>query len=404
MSRKSSKALIAAAVVGTTTVVGAFYSTGDETRPTITAEPVSRGDVINAISATGTVQANTTVEVGTQVSGTIASLHADFNSIVKKGQVLARLDPALYQGAIEQATANLLAAEANHERMKVSLADAETKLARARELAEKQLISRVDLETAEVTVGSAVAQVKSAAAQVAQARASLQQAQVNLSKTIIRSPIDGIVIARNVDGGQTVAASLSAPTLYVLAADLTLMELSANIDEADVGRVVAGQTVEFTVDAYPSQVFRGTVKQVRLNPTIESNVVTYAAIITAANPELKLKPGMTASLTIEVARREDVLRVPSAALRYAPAPDVLNAVGADDASSVKGPRVWQHLDGRMSPMAVTPGESDGRYTEIQSDTLAEGAQVVTRIALGERATSASRTSSPLVQTAPGRPR
>jgi HlyD family secretion protein len=400
MTQRRLYALIGTALLATTTVVGAFKLRGGEAAPSVTAEPVTRGDVLSQIAATGTLEAVTTVEVGSQVSGSIKSLHADFNDIVRKGQVLARLDPALFQSAIEQASANMESARANEERTAIALADAEVRQARARELAGRQLISQVEAETAEVTTRSAAAQVKAAAAATAQARASLNQAQVNMAKTVITSPIDGIVIARNVDVGQTVAASLSAPTLFVLAADLSQMQVKTNIDESDLGRIAAGQTVQFTVDAYPNQTFTGTVRQVRLNPVVESNVVTYAAIIAAANPRLELKPGMTANVTVEVSRREGVLRVPAAALRFSPTPQVLAALDSSAAPPVRGGRVWQYADGRLAPLAVTPGASDGRFTEVSGPGLSEGVQVVTRVALpGDAATggAASGARSPLLQ-------
>jgi len=403
MKSRSLRVFVATAVIGTTTAVGAFRLRGGDPAPVVTAEAVTRGDVLSTIAATGTLEAVTTVTVGSQVSGSIQSLHADFNDIVRKGQILARLDPSLIRSTIEQASASLQSARATEDRMAIALEDAEVKLARARGLAARQLISQVELEAAEVAVQSAAAQVKSASAQTAQARASLNQAQVNLAKTIITSPIDGIVIARNVDVGQTVAASMSAPTLFVLAADLAQMQLKTNIDESDLGRIAADQPVQFTVDAYPNTTFTGTVKQVRLNPVVESNVVTYAAMIAAANPRLQLKPGMTANVTIEVSRREGVLRVPSAALRYSPSAAVLAALDSAGASPVKGSKVWQYVDGRLTPVAVTTGTSDGRFTEVTGSTLAEGAQVVTRVATGDAPATGARpqTSSPLMQ-GPGR--
>ena len=402
--RKLTNIVIAAAVVGAVSLsAGALYARRNTEAPVVTAQPIARGAVVRTVSATGTLEAVTTVEVGTQVSGSIQALHADFNSIVKKGQVLARLDPSLYQSAIEQAHANLIRAEADLERLQVGAADAVVKRDRARELSTRQLIPVTELDAAEVNVRSAEAQVRSAAAQVSQAQAALKQAQVNLSKTVITSPIDGIVIARNVDVGQTVAASLSAPTLFVLAAGLDQMQLKANIDESDVGAISEGQTVEFTVDAYPGDRFIGTVRQVRLNPVVEQNVVTYAAMIAAPNPELKLKPGMTANLNVEVARREGVLRVPAAALRFRPTDEVKTALGAEDAVVPKGPVVWQYAEGAMRPVAVTAGVSDGIFTEVSGEGVTDGTQVITRVAIGEIASAAPRASSPLVPTGPRRP-
>jgi HlyD family secretion protein len=371
--------------------------------PLVVTEAVTRGSIVRTVSAVGTLEAVTTVEVGTQVSGAIQTLHADFNSIVTKGQVLARLDPSLYQSAIEQARANKARAEADVERLRVALADAQTKRDRARELAARQLLPATELEAAEVNVRSAGAQVRSGAAQVSQADAALRQAEVNLSKTVITSPIDGIVIARNVDGGQTVAASLQAPTLFLLAAGLDQMQVKASIDEADLGDIVEGQPVTFSVDAYPQERFTGVVKQVRLNPVVEQNVVTYAAIITAPNPALKLKPGLTAHVTIEVARRDDVLRVAAAALRFRPAEDLKSALGAAGVTA-EGPAVWQYLEEGLRPTPVTPGVSDGIHTEINGGTLTEGARVVTRAAMTQGAgTAAQAGSNPLMPAGP-RPR
>ena len=296
-------------------------------QPTVMTAAVTKGDVADTVGATGTLQAVTTVQVGTQVSGTIQELHADFNSLVKKGQVIARLDPSLFATQIEQAKANLIRAQADLERLKVSLDDARMKLSRARELSARQLIPQSELDTADVNTRSIEAQIRSSQAQVTQAEASLNQNQVNLAHTVIEAPIDGLVISRNVDVGQTVAASMSAPTLFVLAADLTKMQVVANLDESDVGRIRPGQRVSFRVDAYPAEDFIGKVAQVRLQPIVQQNVVTYATVIDVPNPELKLKPGMTANVNVEIARRTDVMRVPNAALRFRPTPEMYTALG-----------------------------------------------------------------------------
>lgn len=323
------KALLTLIVLG---LVGgsvyAYYRYGKTPpAPTVTTARVTRGDIADTVGATGTLQAVTTVQVGTQVSGTIQNLYADFNSIVQRGQVLARLDPSLFQTQIEQARANLIRAQADVERLRVGLDDARTKLARATELWDRQLIPRSELDNADVTVRSTDAQIRSAQAQVTQAEASLNQNLVNLAHTVIEAPIDGLVISRNVDVGQTVAASMQAPTLFVLAADLTKMQVLANLDESDVGRIRPGQGVSFRVDAYPAEDFRGTVAQVRLQPVVQQNVVTYATVIDVPNPELKLKPGMTATVSIEIAHRRGVLRVPNAALRFRPTNEIFAALG-----------------------------------------------------------------------------
>ena len=397
------KVLFAAALVAVTTItVGAYYSSRGEAPPAVTAEPITRGSIVSVVASTGSLEAVTTVQVGTQVSGSIQTLRADFNSIVRKGQVLARLDPSLFQSAIDQARASLIRAEADRDRLKVALDDAIVKVERARELSARQLIPASDLDTAEVTRRSAEAQVRSADAQVTQTRAALRQAEVNLAKTVIASPIDGIVIARNVDVGQTVAASLQAPTLFVLAADLSQMQVKANIDEADLGSLRAGQPVRFTVDAYPAETFTGTVAQVRLNPVVEQNVVTYAAIIAAPNPDLKLKPGMTANVTIEIARRDDVLRVPNAALRFRPTAEMLAAFGSEGRPTVATGSVWTFAEGELAPVAVKTGATDGTYTELVDSPLEEGARVVTRVAAAAAAESRGTGGNPLIPSGPRR--
>jgi HlyD family secretion protein len=324
--KKALLVLVIVAAVGGSVYAYYSYRKGG-VKPNVTAAPVTRGDVVETVGATGTLQAVTTVQVGTQVSGTIQSLYADFNSLVKKGQVLARLDPSLFQTQIEQARANLIRSQAEVDRLKVSLDDARTKLRRAQELSQRNLIPRTDLETAEVNVRSVEAQIHSAEAQVTQAQASVNQNDVNLQHTVIESPIDGLVISRNVDVGQTVAASMQAPTLFVLAADLTKMQVLANLDESDVGRIRPGQQVSFRVDAYPTDTFHGAVSQVRLNPIVQQNVVTYATVIDVPNNDLRLKPGMTANVNVEIARATNVLRVPNAALRFRPTPEMFTALG-----------------------------------------------------------------------------
>ena len=398
MTRKLT--LFAVLIAAATLTVSAFYNRGGEAAPDVTTAAVSRGSIVREISATGTLEAVTTVQVGSQVSGAIQSLHADFNSIVKKGQLLARLDPSLYRSAIEQAQANLVRAEADFERTRVSLVDAESKLARSRELAARQLIPANELDAAEVTAATTAAELRSAQAGVTQARASLEQAQVNLSKTVITAPIDGIVISRNVDVGQTVAASLSAPTLFLIAADLTEMQLNASIDESDLGAIAAGQPVTFEVDAHPGDTFTGGVKQVRLNP-----VVTYATIITAPNPELKLLPGMTARLTVETARTDDVLRVPAAALRLRPTPEQLEALNGSAEDVAPGrTRLWLLDESGLRGINVQTGVGDGTWTEVIDAPFAEGATVVTRITVAAKdapAAAGGAAGNPLLAT-PGR--
>ena len=319
---------------------GAYYMKRGGPGIQIVTSPVTRGDIVDTVGATGTLQAVTTVQVGSQVSGNISWLGADFNSIVKKGQVIARLDPSLFEAQLEQSKANLAQARANLakaqsdlERMKVQLTDADQKFTRAKELAAKSLLPQSDLDSAKIAVDSAQASlgaqqatVNQATASVSQAQASVNQNQVNLDHTIITAPIDGIVTQRSVDVGQTVAASMQAPTLFILAADLTKMQVNANIDEADVGRIRPGQHVTFRVDAYPTETFDGAVSQIRLQPVVVQNVTTYGTVIDVPNAQLKLKPGMTANVKVEISKRTDVLRVPNAAMRFRPTQDVFAAL------------------------------------------------------------------------------
>ena len=377
MKRKTLALL--ALILAATISLGAFYSNRGDVAPALTTAASTRGSIVTVVPATGTLQAVTTVQVGSQVSGSVEVLYADFNSMVRKGQVLAKLDQSTYATAVDQAQASLVSAEAEAERLRVGKWAADAALTRARDLFAKQLLPSADLESAETAARSAASQVAGGDAKVVQARSAVKTAQVNLAKTVIASPIDGVVIARNVDVGQTVAASLSAPTLFVIAADLSRMQVNASIDESDLGQIRQDQTVTFRVDAYPSDTFTGTVSQVRLNPTTLNNVVTYAAIIDAPNAALKLKPGMTANATIEVARRDDVLRVPSAALRFKPDGGVL-AHFAAGAQAPKGPVVWVSNGTSIAPVSVKPGASDGTFTEMLGDAVAEGALLVTRAA------------------------
>ena len=337
-----------------------FYATRPEKEPTVTTLKTSWGAIVDAVGATGTLQAVTTVTVGTQVSGIVQDLNnTDFNSIVKKGQVIARLDPSILETQVETAKANLANAQANLERQKVAVTDAKSKLVRANELSAKQLLPKADLETADMTAKQADAQLKSTQSQVVQAEAAVNKAKVDLDHTIITAPIDGIVIKRSVDRGQTVNAGMQAPELFIIAADLTKMQVNANIDESDVGRMRPGQAVTFRVDAYPTETFHGNVKQVRLNPLTVQNVVTYSTVIDVPNPDLKLKPGMTANVNIEIARRDNVLRVPNAALRFRPTKDIFDALNQPmpaDGLGGRGNRGGQNAQGQTgaAPAAGQP--------------------------------------------------
>jgi len=306
---------------------------------------VSRGEIRATVTATGTVSAVTTVLVGTQVSGTIKQIFVDFNSPVKKGQLLAQIDPALSEAKVAQTRANLKAAEANVEKAEAALQDAERTLERNRTLFARNFIARSDLDSAETNRVSALAQLNLTKAQVEQQRAALKQEETNLNYTRILSPVDGIVISRNVDIGQTVAASFQTPTLFSIAQDLTRMQIDTNVDEADIGKVKVGQSVQFNVDAYPDHAFSGRVSEIRNAPTTIQNVVTYNVIVKVANPELKLKPGMTANVSIVTAVERNVLTIPNAALRFKWQPS------GDAAASVAAPQ----QAGDRRPGEVTAG-------------------------------------------------
>jgi len=399
---------VAAGVIIVAVIATIYYYRGDvkAEAPAFTSAAVSRGDVISTVEATGTLEAVTTVQVGSQVSGTISALHADFNSEVKKGQVIAELDSSLFQTQVEQARATVARLQADSDRTKVQAADADLKLKRAHELFDKQLIPKTDLETAESTARSAEAAVKGAEAEIVQAKASLNQAQVNLSHTIIKAPIDGVVIARNVDVGQTVASSLQAPTLFILARDLSEMQVNASIDESDIGEIAPKQDVRFRVDAYPNETFTGKVKQVRLQPVVQQNVVSYVTVIDVPNRELKLKPGMTAAVTIETARADDVLKVPNAALRFSPRSTSSNAAnGARPAhaggrgakpGNDGGHAVWTLVQDRPTRVPVQPGISDGRDTAILDGDLSPGTEVLTGTAATTAPAAAAPATSPLL--------
>ena len=367
---------------------------------------VERGDIRDAVDLTGTVNAVVTVQVGSQVSGTIAKLYADFNSRVHRGDLIAVIDSSLLHATLLQATADLENAKANVSAAQATLAKARATADQAKrdydrvaELARSHVSTEQELEQARAAEAATHADADAAAAGVQQANAAVslktaavEVARTNLNYTVIRSPIDGIVVARNVDVGQTVAASLQAPTIFTIAQDLTKMQLYAKTQESDVGRIKAGESATFKVDAFPKETFKGMVSQVRMNPTLVQNVVTYDAIIDFANPELKLFPGMTAYATVPIATVTDVVKVPNAALRYKPplSPEELRAIyarekisAADDGKA--GPRetavVWRLLaDRTVAPAQIELGLTDHAFTEVKrviAGTLKPGDQVVT---------------------------
>ena len=333
-------------------------------------EKITRGEIVSSVTATGTVNAVTTVLVGTQVSGTIKTIYVDFNSPVKKGQLITQIDPATFEAQVGQAKANLFSAKANLEKAEATLIDAKRTMNRNRELFSKGLIARSDFDTAETNYETARASVSAAKAEIAQNEAALKYAETNLQYTRILSPVDGIVISRNVDVGQTVAASFQTPTLFTIAQDLTKMQIDTNVDEADIGKITVGQTVDFTVDAHPEITFKGTVWQIRNAPIIVQNVVTYDVVIKVDNPELKLKPGMTANVSIITAIKKKVLRIPNAALRFIPPEKETKG------KVPKGPGIWILEKGKPQRIPIEAGISDGNYTEVISGVLKEGQEVI----------------------------
>jgi HlyD family secretion protein len=376
---------------------------------------VDRGSITSKITATGTLSALVTVQVGSQVSGRVAEILADFNSQVTKGQVIARLDPQLFKAALEQAQANHAAARANLTRAEVQAMEAERQYKRTHSLAEQKFVPQAEADTAEANAQAARAQVEAARASVQQTKAQLNQAKVNLDYTTIHSPIDGVVISRNVDVGQTVAASLQAPTLFVIAEDLRRMQVDASVAEADVGKLRPGAEATFGVDAFPGEKFRGTIRQIRNAAQTVQNVVTYNAVIDVDNAELKLRPGMTASVTFVHAQRDGVLRVRNAALRFRPTPEVLASMGRAGPPGASGPAgtsgapgtspggtsrpragttgapggekaadpsrrtVWVMRGEKPVSVDVRTGVTDGTATELLEGPLREGDRLVTDV-------------------------
>src|SRR6267143_6499527 len=311
-------------------------------------EPVTRGAISEIVSATGDVSAIVTVNIGSQVSGTISKLYVDLNSQVKKGQPLAELDPRLFRAALERAQAGLASAAADVEKAQAQLNDSVRVEKRNKELLEQRLVSQQDVDSAVASREQMAASLSGARAKVLQARADRDLAATNLAFARIESPIDGIVVSRAVDVGQTVAASFQTPTLFTIANDLTKMQVLANIDEADVGKVHEGQEARFTVDAYPGDEFRGFIREVRQAPNTIQNVVTYAAVIDAANPEHKLRQGMTAAVKVLTGHKDDVLLVPNAALRWKPENAAAPEPGAQQGAP-RGDRTLARTERRGNP-------------------------------------------------------
>lgn len=347
-------------------------------------QPVTRGSISATVSATGSVNPVEMVDVGTQVSGTLKEIYVDYNSRVTKGQLVATLDTDMLQSRVDEAKASLALAQARVTSARASAADADRTFKRNKELWSRNLIARSELDAAETKLSLARASLAEHNAQVVQARASLKQAETSLGYARIVSPVDGVVIARKVDVGQTVAASLQTPTLFSIARDLTRMQIEASVDEADIGRIAEGQKAICRFDAWPDTTFEGTVTQVRLKSTVVSNVVTYTVIIRVDNSELKLKPSMTANVTIVTEEKKDVLRVPAAALRFTPPNDVLAALSAASGAE-------QEERGSGSIMGLPPmRRRNGNRSDDEDEPVVwvvEGGKLVGSVPVGEQGIS-----------------
>ena len=404
---------------------------------------VDRGRIVARVTATGTLSALVTVQVGTQVSGTVQKLYVDWNSPVKKGQLIAKIDPQLFEASLQQAQANYAAAEGNLVKAEAQERDAGRQFERSKSLLDRKLIAQADYDTSQANQEVMKGQTAAARGSLAQAKAALYQAKVNLDMTRIVSPTDGTVISRSVDVGQTVAASLSAPTLFVIAQDLREMQVDTSVAEADVGKLSTGMPATFTVDAFTGEHFRGKVRQIRNAPTTLQNVVTYDAVIDVANPDLKLRPGMTANITFIAAEKDNVLRVPNAAMRFRPTPEIFTALGVPVPAAVRdaadrtkasasqggvrggagggarpggpgGPgaaggrgrpggrgdapndrrAVWLLRDGKPQTVPLRVGLSDGNLTELIEGDLHEGDALIVDAAATESQPEAAAPAGP----------
>jgi len=377
----------ALAVLTAAALIAAFiHYRASGTEPNVHYDTVTAdfGPIDAKVTATGAVSPLISVQVGSQVSGRIAQLLVDFGATVRQGQTIATIEPSLFRATVAQARANRASARAGLDKVRAQKAQADRQLARDSSLLADGLVTQAEFELAQSTAQVAAAEIATAEANIAQSQAALDQAELNLKYATITSPIDGIVISRNVDVGQTVAAALQAPTLFTIAQDLTRMQIDANVAEADVGKIQAGMRVTFTVDAYPGREFEGHVRQVRDNALTLQNVVTYDVVIDVGNAERLLKPGMTANVVVSYAKRDHALRVPQSAVRFKPDAQLLVAMlGAESAARlVKPPNqadlrtVWVLRGASPTATPVHVGVNDGMFVEVTSGDLAAGARVV----------------------------
>lgn len=349
--------------------------------------PVEKHTIIQVVEASGTVQPVQTVTIGSQVSGMIKEIYVDFNSEVKKGQLLAQIDTSLFTAQVEQSQANIANARANLSKIQAVAENDKKTLNRYRNLYKRNFIAKSELDLAESTYKSDLAQISAARAQISQASAAYNTAAANLRYTKIISPVDGVVISRNVDVGQTVAASFQTPELFSVAQDLTKMQIEANVSEADIGKVKVGQDVTYTLDGYQDSIFEGKVLQVRISPTTVQNVVTYTVIIQVNNEDMKLIPGMTANISIITSKKTDVMSVANAALKFTP-----NTDGSGQKYQEQG--VWVMKDKKPERISIKTGASDDTHTEIISDKIKEGDEVITGIKGQESGTKNNQPKPP----------
>lgn len=338
-------------------------------KPKYKLSKVQRNTIIETVEASGVINPVKTVSIGSQVSGIISEIYVDFNSKVKKGQLLAQIDPSLLQAQVDKATGDLNASRANYQKTKSILIYDKTNYQRYKRLYKKRYVSKGDLDLAEATYKADVAQLNAMSAQIAQSQATLHNNMTNLRYTKIISPVDGVVVSRAVDVGQTVAASFQTPTLFSVAQDLTKMQIEVSVSEADIGKVKVGQNVEYSLDGYQDEVFKGKVSQVRLSPTTVSNVVTYIVIVQVNNDDGKLRPGMTANVSIITNNKENVLSVDNAALRFTP-------VDITEGKKFKEQGIWLLKDNKPTRVNIKMGVTDSDYTEIISNEINEGDDVI----------------------------
>ncbi len=391
--KRTIKIVVAVAVVlAAVGIAWAWMARGKPQKARYQTAKVIRGNLVAQVTATGTLQPVVTSPVGAQVSGIIYKIYADYNSSVTEGQILVELDPALFKNAVAQAEAQLATSIANEAKAQAALADAKRQRDRSAELAKQHFVAQSDADTAQANYDGAVAALKGAQANVIQARASLDRARLDLQHSVIRAPVTGTVISRNVDLGQAVASSFTAPTLFTIAKDLSKMQVHASIDEADIGQIQVGQVAIFTVDAFRGEKFKAKVSQIRNAPQTVQNVVTYDVVMDVDNPDLKLRPGMTANVRIVSANKHDVLLVPNMALRFKPPLSSGEGKPGPGAGAGAGAGGWQKRDKEeggaslyvpdgegVKKVKVQNGLTDGSYTEIVSG-LDEGQEVIVDLA------------------------